>query len=84
MFVLKKIFKLRDKAGGQAAEKPFLEHLEDMRDLIVRIVATLLLSTILCYVFKGTLLDVLRRPIEEVWQKSRNLKKQSYLALFHQ
>lgn len=74
MFFLKKIFKLRDKAGGQTAEKPFMEHLEDLRDLIVRVVITLMVATILCYVFRGTLLDILRKPIEEVWQKSEEGK----------
>ncbi len=74
MFFLKKIFKLRDKAGGQTAEKPFMEHLEDLRDLIVRVVVTLMVATILCYLFRGTLLDILRRPIEQVWQKSEEAK----------
>jgi len=74
MFILKKVFKLRDKAGGQTAEKPFMEHLEDLRDLIVRVVITLMVATILCYIFRGTLLDILRKPIEKVWQQSEEAK----------
>ena len=74
MFLLKKIFKLRDKSGGQHADKPFMEHLEDLRDMIVRIVITLLITTILCYAFRGHLLDVLRRPIEKVWQETEEVK----------
>ncbi len=68
MFVLKKLFKLRE-SGGEAAsnEKPFMEHLEDLRDVIVKVVITLLIATIGCYVFRGALIDVLRAPMEKVW-----------------
>ncbi|SHJ64865.1 twin arginine targeting (Tat) protein translocase TatC [Rubritalea squalenifaciens DSM 18772] len=73
MFLLKKAFNLRDKAND-GLEKPFLEHLEDLRVMITQIVITLLISTIACYVFKDTLMDVLRHPIEVVWEKSQQDK----------
>lgn len=70
MFVLKKLFKLRENGGtseGDVTEKPFLEHLEDLRDVIVKIVITLVIATIGCYLFRGTLIDILREPMEKVW-----------------
>ena len=76
MFLLKKVFNFRNTtASSDAAEKPFLEHLEDLRDTITKIVLTLLVATIGCYIFHSELMEVLRRPIEEVWQ----LKQQSRL-----
>lgn len=73
MFLLKKAFNLRDKAND-GIEKPFLEHLEDLRVTITKIVITLLISTIACYVFKDRLMDVLRHPIEVVWEQSQQNK----------
>lgn len=70
MFVLKKLFKLRENGGASgagASEKPFMEHLEDLRDVIVKIVITLVIATIGCYLFRGTLIDLLRQPMEKVW-----------------
>ncbi|MGJ8655388.1 MAG: twin-arginine translocase subunit TatC [Akkermansiaceae bacterium] len=75
MFVLKKLFKLRENGGSSAnTEKPFLEHLEDLRDVIIKVVITLLIATIACYIFRSTLMDVLRRPIEQVWIQQQEQK----------
>jgi sec-independent protein translocase protein TatC len=75
MFVLKKLFKLRENGGKPGAnEKPFMEHLEDLRDVIVKVVITLLVATIACYVFRSNLMDVLRRPIEKVWVEMEEQK----------
>ncbi|MGJ8677000.1 MAG: twin-arginine translocase subunit TatC [Akkermansiaceae bacterium] len=67
MFILKKIFQLRDKAQNNQSEKPFLEHLEDLRVVITKIVLTLLISTLACFIFKNQLMSIIRRPIEQVW-----------------
>ncbi|MFC5051379.1 twin-arginine translocase subunit TatC [Rubritalea spongiae] len=74
MFLLTKAFKLRDKVNNDGHEKPFLEHLEDLRVMITRILITLMVSTLLCYFFKDTLMDVLRRPIEAVWEQNQQSK----------
>ncbi len=66
MFFLNKIFQLRDQANPEA-EKPFLEHLEDLRAVITRIVMTLIIAMVACFGFKDVLMDILRKPIEEVW-----------------
>ena len=66
MFLLKKVFQLRDKANPDM-EKPFLEHLEDLRVMITRVVLTLLISMISCFTLQDQLMQVLRQPVEDVW-----------------
>ncbi len=65
MYLLKKVFQLREKAHSDH-EKPFLEHLEDLRVMITRVVATLLISMIVCFSFREQIMEVLRQPVEEV------------------
>lgn len=45
-------------------EKPFLEHLEDLRSMLVGMVLTLLLATLVCFSFHRQLTDILRYPLE--------------------
>ena len=66
MFFLNKMFQLRDKSNPDE-EKPFLEHLEDLRIMITRIVLTLIISTVACFVYKDELMTIIRRPVEQVW-----------------
>ncbi len=65
MYLLKKVFELREKAHSDH-EKPFLEHLEDLRVMVTRVVITLLISMIICFTFQGELMSVLRAPAEEI------------------
>ncbi|MBK1826202.1 twin-arginine translocase subunit TatC [Haloferula rosea] len=69
MILLQKVFKLRDDANPDM-EKPFLEHLEDLRVMITQIVLTLLVSTIGCFVFQAQVMDILRKPVENVWAET--------------
>lgn len=81
MFILKKLFKLRDNGDHTSdIEKPFLEHLEDLRDVVFKVVITLLVATIICYVFRSTLMDLLRRPIERVWTEAQITKLPSTIS----
>ncbi|MBB5350042.1 sec-independent protein translocase protein TatC [Haloferula luteola] len=66
MFLLKKVFQLRDKTNPEM-EKPFLDHLEDLRVMIMQVVVTLIISMILCFSLQGYLMDVLRAPVQNVW-----------------
>jgi len=66
MFILKKIFQLRDHANSDA-EKPFLEHLEDLRLMIMKVVITLVISMTACFTFQDKLMLILQKPIKEVW-----------------
>jgi sec-independent protein translocase protein TatC len=65
MFLLKKVFQLRDKANPEN-EKPFLDHLEDLRVMVTRIVITLLVSMIVCFAFRDDLMAIIRKPVDEV------------------
>ncbi len=71
MFVLKKLFELRDKTQQAEDEKPFLEHLEDLRIVITRVVLTLVIAMGFCFAFRNDLMDVIRAPIEKVWVNSQ-------------
>ena len=48
MFLLKKIFQLRDHVSPDQ-EKPFLEHLEDLRAVLFRVVITLIVVGVLLW-----------------------------------
>lgn len=65
MYLLKKVFELREKTHTDH-EKPFLAHLEDLRVMVFRIVITLTISVIVCFAFQEQLMDILRKPAEEV------------------
>ena len=67
MFLLNKVFQLRDKANPDL-EKPFLEHLEDLRVMITRTVVTLMVSMVVCFAFQDKLMDLLREPVDQVTQ----------------
>jgi sec-independent protein translocase protein TatC len=66
MYLLKKVFQLRESAHPDH-EKPFLDHLEDLRVTVTRIVITLLIAMLVCFSFQEKLMEVLRRPVERVW-----------------
>lgn len=65
MYFLKKVFELREKSHADH-EKPFLEHLEDLRVMVTRLVITLLISMIVCFALQEQLMQVLRKPAERV------------------
>lgn len=69
MFFLKHIFRLREKWQIQREdeEKPFLEHLDDLRTTLLRMTLCLVVSTVLCAFFASNLMDILRRPVNQVW-----------------
>jgi len=65
MNILRKLLEFRDKSHPDH-EKPFLEHLEDLRTMIFRIVITLMASMILCFGFNNRIMAFFRRPVEKV------------------
>lgn len=65
MYLLKKVFELREKAHPDH-EKPFLDHLEDLRVMMTRVVITLVISMIVCFAFQKQLMQILRAPAEKV------------------
>ncbi len=65
MYLLKKVIQLREHAHPDH-EKPFLEHLEDLRTMITRVVITLVVSMILCFAFNKELMEFFRHPVDQV------------------
>jgi len=66
--ILQKVFKVREKValnlGGKGdEEKPFIEHLEDLRTMIVRMAITLVVSTIGTFVFYKELFRAIQLPL---------------------
>ena len=66
-WAFKKVVKLREKVavdlGGGDVEKPFLDHLDDLRTMIVRMCITLLVVTLGTFLFYQELLAVIRHPL---------------------
>ncbi len=76
--LLGKLFRIREDSaqrnrglgaddGFDNAEMPFLDHLEDLRKMLFRIIITLLIAMILCFSVNDRLLDWIRLPME--WAK---------------
>lgn len=66
--ILKKVFSVREKvalnlSGETDQEKPFLDHLEDLRTMIVRIVTTLLVVMIGAFCFYDLIFDFIKQPL---------------------
>lgn len=70
MFLLKKVFQVRDKAAQKVGrmshdeEKPFLEHLEDLRVMFMKVIITVMISMVGCFVFNKELMDIIRYPVK--------------------
>lgn len=64
---LNKVFKVREKValnlGKEDEEKPFLDHLDDLRTMLVRMGVTLLASTIATFCFYKKLFDIIMYPL---------------------
>ena len=65
MYLLKKAIQLRENSHPDH-EKPFLEHLEDLRTMITRVVLTLVISMIACFAFNKNLMHFFRQPVDQV------------------
>jgi sec-independent protein translocase protein TatC len=65
----KKVIDLRQKLSvkrqliPEDEEKPFLDHLEDLRKTLTRIIATLLIGMIGCFIFKEQIFRIIQLPI---------------------
>jgi len=71
MFLLGNLLNMRN-GGDPEEEKPLLEHLEDLRVVIVRILITLMIGVGVCFCFRNTLMEVMRKPIDGVWALQLN------------
>ncbi len=66
-WLFQKVVKVRERVavdlGEGDAEKPFLEHLEDLRTMIVRMAITLCIFMIGTFFFATDIVNILRKPI---------------------
>jgi sec-independent protein translocase protein TatC len=62
MSLLSKFFKFREKSDGDVV-KPFLEHMEDLRWTLLKIVVTLAVSSAIAFAFVGRITYLLRKPV---------------------
>lgn len=71
MFRLKLLFRMRESMQGSAeaptCEMSIIDHLEALRSTIIRMALTLLVAMLLCFGFSGSMMQVLRYPVETVW-----------------
>ena len=70
---LRDIFKFRDSPESETS-KPFLEHLEDLRWMIVKMAMTLAAAMIICFAFRSTLVRILQAPLQDVGSQIGTLK----------
>ncbi len=76
--LFKQLFNFREKVqiNTEDEEKPFLDHLTDLRAMLLRMAVTLVLMTICCFSLAPQLMDFLRRPVDKVW----NLYEEAHLT----
>ncbi len=63
--LLKKVFSLREHRETEAV-KPFLEHLEDLRTMLFKIVATLGATMMVCFGFRFRLMHLVELPLQGI------------------
>jgi sec-independent protein translocase protein TatC len=62
---LRDIFKFRDLPEAETS-KPFLEHLEDLRWMVVKMAITIIAAMILCFAFRTQLVRVIQAPLHDL------------------
>jgi sec-independent protein translocase protein TatC len=70
---LRDIFKFRELPESDTS-KPFLEHLEDLRWMIVKMAIALGAAMIICFAFRATLVHILQAPLRDVGSQIGTLK----------
>ncbi len=73
LFSLQNLFRLRESMQVAPTEDEgsgmhFVDHLEDLRRTIIRMGITLMVAMCLCFGFAPQMMEVLRQPVDRVWQ----------------
>ncbi len=63
---LDKIFEFREADHNPEAVKPFLDHLEDLRWMLVKIAVTLVSGMAVAFAFRGPLVGIVQHPLDQV------------------
>ncbi len=84
MFWLGKVFRLREKVLKKRSvmsyddEKPFLDHLEDLRHTLTRMITTIVVAMVLCFAFDEQLFNIIQGPLKSAhvdWPDQEKLPK---------
>lgn len=62
---LKKLFQIREKSDGDIV-KPFLEHMEDLRWTLLKMLSVLVVAMFAAFFFRTELMQILQAPLERV------------------
>src|SRR6267378_6004582 len=62
---LRDIFRFRELPEGDAS-RPFLEHLEELRWMVVKVAITLVGAMMICFAFRTTLVRITQAPLHDV------------------
>jgi sec-independent protein translocase protein TatC len=65
MRLIERFFRSREQANPDAV-KPFLEHLEDLRWTLLKMLGTLLLGMVLSFAFRGPLVAIIQKPLHDI------------------
>lgn len=65
MSLLSRFFRFRESGDGEVV-KPFLEHLEDLRWVLIKMALVLMLGMIASFYFRIELMHVLQRPLRDI------------------
>src|SRR3954469_12639197 len=72
MSLLRSLFNFRSQnTGGEDAEKPFLDHLEDLRVTLMKMGTVLVIAMIVAFCFRNHLTRLLERPLDSVSLKAK-------------
>jgi sec-independent protein translocase protein TatC len=63
--LLQSVFNVREKADGDVV-KPFLDHMEDLRWTLLKMLLSLIVAMIVSFCFVGDLMELLRKPLRDV------------------
>ena len=62
---LRDIFKFRELPQSETS-KPFLEHLEDLRWMVVKMAISIIGAMLVCFAFRTTLVRIIQAPLHDV------------------
>src|SRR5271154_577684 len=65
MALLSTFFKYREKSDGDIV-KPFLDHMEDLRWTIIKMLIVQIVMMVVSFYFRHNLMDLLRAPLDKV------------------
>ena len=61
-----RFFKFREQENNPELVKPFLDHLEDLRWMLIKMIGTVAVTSVLSFAFIGPVMSFLQRPLASV------------------